>query len=121
MGFEIFLDNLKVTKKSLNDQKPKYETSDFQKSERDFAFIVDKNIEAQDILEIINNIDKGLIKNSNIFDVYEGENIPNDKKSVAINLTIQSSDKTLNDDDLDRINKLVIETVEKKIGAKIRS
>ena len=71
--------------------------------------------------EIINNIDKGLIKNSNIFDVYEGENIPNDKKSVAINLTIQSSDKTLNDDDLDRINKLVIETVEKKIGAKIRS
>src|SRR6056300_1488540 len=121
MGFEIFLDNLKVTKKSLNDQKPKYETSDFQKSERDFAFIVDKNIEAQEILEVINNIDKELIKSSNIFDVYEGENIPNDKKSVAINLTIQSSDKTLNDDDLDRINKLVIETVEKKIGAKIRS
>jgi len=121
MGFEIFLDNLKVTKKSLKEQKPKYETSDFQKSERDFAFIVDKNIEAQEILEVINNIDKELIKSSNIFDVYEGENIPNDKKSVAVNLTIQSSDKTLNDDDLDRINKLVIETVEKKIGAKIRS
>ncbi|MEK9874745.1 MAG: phenylalanine--tRNA ligase subunit beta [Pelagibacteraceae bacterium] len=121
MGFEIFLDNLKVTKKSLKDQKTKYETSDFQKSERDFAFIVDKKIEAQEILEVINNIDKELIKNSNIFDVYEGENIPSDKKSVAINLTIQSSDKTLNDDDLDRINKLVIETVEKKIGAKIRS
>ena len=121
MGFEIFLDNIKVTKKSLKDQKAKYETSDFQKSERDFAFIVDKKIEAQEILEVINNIDKKLIKNSNIFDVYEGENIPSDKKSVAINLTIQSSDKTLNDDDLDRINKLVIETVEKKIGAKIRS
>ena len=121
MGFEIFLDNLKVTKKSLKDQKTKYETSDFQKSERDFAFIVDKKIEAQEILEVINNIDKELIKSSNIFDVYEGENIPSDKKSVAINLTIQSSDKTLNDDDLDRINKLVIETVEKKIGAKIRS
>jgi len=121
MGFEIFLDNLKVTKKSLKDQKPKYETSDFQKSERDFAFIVDKHIEAQEILDVINNIDKELIKRANIFDVYEGENIPNDKKSVAINLTIQSSDKTLNDDDLDRINKLVIETVEKKIGAKIRS
>jgi phenylalanyl-tRNA synthetase beta chain len=117
MGFEIFLDNLKVTKKSLKEQKPKYETSDFQKSERDFAFIVDRNIEAQEILEVINNIDKELIKSSNIFDVYEGENIPNDKKSVAVNLTIQSSDKTLNDDDLDRINKLVIETVEKKIGA----
>jgi phenylalanyl-tRNA synthetase beta chain len=70
---------------------------------------------------IIKNIDKELIKSVNIFDVYEGENIPTDKKSVAINLTIQSSSKTLNDDDLDRINKLVIETVEKKIGAKIRS
>ena len=75
----------------------------------------------QEILEVIKNIDKELIKSVNIFDVYEGENIPTDKKSVAINLTIQSSSKTLNDDDLDRINKLVIETVEKKIGAKIRS
>ena len=121
MGFEIFLDNLKETKKTLKDQKPKYETSDFQKSDRDFAFVVDKNIQAQEILEVIKNIDKELIKSVNIFDVYEGENIPTDKKSVAINLTIQSSSKTLNDDDLDRINKLVIETVEKKIGAKIRS
>ena len=43
VGFEIFLDNLKDTKKTLNDQKPKYEVSDYQKSERDFAFIVDKN------------------------------------------------------------------------------
>ena len=62
MGFEIFLDNLKVTKKTLNDQKPKYETSDYQKSDRDFAFIVDKNIQAQEILEVIHNIDKELIK-----------------------------------------------------------
>jgi len=48
VGFEIFLENLKLTKKTLNDQKTKFYVSDFQKSERDFAFVVDKNTNAQD-------------------------------------------------------------------------
>ena len=42
VGFEIFLDNLKLPKKTLKDQKTKFEVSDYQKSERDFAFVVDK-------------------------------------------------------------------------------
>ena len=50
VGFEIFIDNLKITKKSLNDQKSKFEVSDYQKSERDFAFIVDKNFISQDLI-----------------------------------------------------------------------
>ena len=56
-----------------------------------------------------------------VFDVFEGQNIPEGKKSVAINVTIQSSKKTLNDADLEKINKLIIQTVENKTGAKIRS
>ena len=54
-------------------------------------------------------------------DVYEGENIPDNKKSIALNVTIQSSEKTLNDADLEKVNQLIISTVEKKSGAKIRS
>ena len=50
-----------------------------------------------------------------------GENIPEGQKSIAINVTIQSSEKTLNDDDLEKINQLIISTVELKTGAKIRS
>ena len=67
------------------------------------------------------NIDKELIKNVDIFDVYEGDNIPDNKKSVSINVTIQSMSKTLKESDLEKINKLIIETVEKETGAIIRS
>ena len=121
IGFEIFVDNLKQTKKSLRDQKKIYQVSDFQKSERDFAFIINKNFKSQELIEIISNIDKELIRDVNIFDIYEGENIPNDMKSIALNVTIQSMTKTLNEKDLEKINKLIIDTVENKTGAKIRS
>ena len=67
------------------------------------------------------NIDKNLISNIKVFDVYEGANIPENQKSVAISVTIQSLEKTLTDNDLEKTNNLIIETVENKTGAKIRS
>ena len=121
VGFEIFLDNLKIPKKTLNDQKVKFTVSDYQKSERDFAFIVNKDVTSQDLMNAISSIDQNLIGDTKIFDVYEGENIPENQKSIAISVTIQSSEKTLNDNDLEKINKLIIETIENKTGAKIRS
>ena len=121
VGFEIFLDNLKLSVKTLNDQKNKFNVSDYQKSERDFAFIINKDVNAQDLINAIASVDKNLISNIKVFDVYEGDNIPENQKSIAISVTIQSIEKTLNDNDLESINKLIIETVENKTGAKIRS
>jgi len=121
IGFEIFLEHLNFSKKTLNDQKSKFITSDFQKSERDFAFVVNRDVKAQDLINAISSVDQKLINNIKVFDVYEGENIPDNQKSIAINLRIQSSEKTLKDSDLEKINKLIIETVENKTGAKIRS
>ena len=121
VGFEIFLDNLKLPKKTLNDQKNKFEVSDYQKSERDFAFIVNKEVKAQDLINVISSIDKKLITNIKVFDVYEGENISENQKSIAINVTIQSFEKTLNDNDLENLTNLIINSVENKTGAKIRS
>ena len=121
VGFEIFLDNLKLPAKTLNDQKNKFNVSDYQKSERDFAFIINKDVNAQDLINAIASVDKNLISNIKVFDVYEGDNIPENQKSIAISVTIQSIEKTLNDNDLENINKLIIETVENKTGAKIRS
>ena len=121
VGFEIFLENLKQPKKTLNDQKSKYSVSDFQKSERDFAFIIDKKVDAQDLIKVISNVDKKLIQAVKIFDLYEGDNIPQDKKSIALNVTIQSDEKTLKDKDLEDLNNLIIKSVEEKTGAKIRS
>ena len=121
INFEIYLDRLKDNKLKLKDQKSKFIYSDYQKSERDFAFVVDKNLKAQDLIGIINSVDKDLIKSVKVFDIYEGENIPVNKKSIALNVTIQSSEKTLNEKDLEKINNLIISTVEIKSGAKIRS
>ena len=121
IGFEIFLDNLKLPNKTLNDQKTKFVVSDYQKSERDFAFIVNKDVTSQDLINAVSNVDQNLISNIKIFDVYEGENIPENQKSIAISVSIQSFEKTLNDSDLEKINKLIIENVENKTGAKIRS
>ena len=121
VGFEIFLDNLKLPAKTLNEQKNKFNVSDYQKSERDFAFIINKDVNAQDLINAIASVDQNLISNIRVFDVYEGDNIPENQKSIAISVTIQSQEKTLKEADLDQINKSIIETVENKTGAKIRS
>ncbi len=121
LGFEIFLENLKLPKKPLKDQKTKYLVSDFQKSERDFAFVVDRKVNVQDLVSVISSIDKTLISNIKVFDVYEGDNIPENQKSIALSVTIQSLEKTLTDNDLEKINNLIIETVQNKTGAKIRT
>ena len=72
-------------------------------------------------MKTISNVDKELIKSVKVFDVYEGTNIPEGKKSIALNVIIQSLEKTLTEDDLNKINQLIISTVESKPGAKIRS
>ncbi len=119
--FEIRLDYIKETKQKIKDSKSEYKFSDFQKSERDFAFIINKNFKSQELVNIIKSVDNKLIKSVRVFDVFEGENIPEGKKSIAVNVTIQSEEKTLNENDLDNINKLIISSVESKSGAKIRS
>ena len=62
-----------------------------------------------------------IIQKVTTFDVYEGENIPKGKKSVAINVTLQAFDKTLTENDLDEISKDIIKVVSEKTGATIRS
>jgi len=120
-GFEIFLDNLVKYNSENKKHKPSITFSDYQKSDRDFAFIVKKDFEAQNLLEIISNVDKSLIKNIKIFDVYEGENLPSGMKSIALKVTIQSDFKTLNDKDLSEISNKIISNVEEKANAKLRS
>ena len=120
-GFEIFLENLVEYKNKNKKIKKSYSFSDFQKSQRDFAFLVNKNTKAQDLIDAIKNADHYLIKEIKIFDVYEGENIPSDKKSIALKVTIQSDNKTLNENDLSEISKKIISSVEKTTDAKLRS
>ena len=71
--------------------------------------------------KIIKEIDSSIIQDVTTFDVYQGENISKDKKSVAINVTLQSTNRTLSEKDLDLISKKIIDIVKEKTGATIRS
>ena len=119
-GLEIFLKNIPEPIKKIRQSKKSFQVSDFQKSQRDFAFIIDKIFKIGILEKIIQEIDS-LIQDVTTFDVYEGENIPQDKKSVAVNVTLQSENKTLSEKDLDQISKKIIEVVKEKTGATIRS
>jgi phenylalanyl-tRNA synthetase beta chain len=70
---------------------------------------------------IIKKIDDSIVKKVIIFDVFEGQNIPRGKKSIAINVVLQSQNKTLTESDLDQISQKIINTVKEKTGATIRS
>ena len=120
-GFEIYLHNLPQPNKKARHAKSNYNVSDFQKSERDFAFVIDKSFKIGLLERLIKSIDESIIKKVSTFDVYVGENIPKDKKSVAINVILQALDKTLNEKDLDQVSQKIIETVKEKTGATIRS
>ena len=120
-GFEIFLKNIPEPNKKIRQNKKSFQASDYQKTERDFAFVIDKIFKVGALEKIIKEVDKNLIQKVSTFDVYEGENIPKDKKSVAINVTLQAADKTLTENDLDIISKKIIQIVSEKTGAKIRS
>ena len=120
-GFEIFLKNISEPNKKIRLTKKSFQPSDFQKSERDFAFVIDKIFKIGLLEKIIKEIDTSIIRDVTTFDVFEGGNISKDKKSVAINVTLQSKNKTLNEQDLDQISKKIIEVVKEKTGATIRS
>ena len=121
VGFELDLDKYVKLKEKNKKSKPTYEFSEYQKSERDFAFILDKKIQAQDLINLIKNVDLSLIKDISIFDLYEGDNIPLGKKSLAFRVIIQSDSKTLTENDINTVSNNIIKTVEEKTGSKLRS
>ena len=78
--------------------------------------LINNEMLVRDIIDLDTNI-----RSVNIFDVFEGGNLPQDKKSVAINVSIQADNKTLSDNDLNQISQKIIKEVENKTGGKIRS
>jgi phenylalanyl-tRNA synthetase beta chain len=120
-GLEIFLKNIPQPNKKIRISKENYIASDFQKSKRDFAFVIDKSFKAGELENIIKKLDSNIIKKVTTFDVFEGQNIPEGKKSIAINVVMQATDKTLTEKDLDQVSEKIINTVKEKTGATIRS
>ena len=116
-AFEL---NLNTLPHEFVENKKSFNSKNFQKVERDFAFILDKKIQSQVIIDLINKVENKLISEINIFDVYEGEGIPEEKKSIAVSIVLQPEDRTLKDTEIEIICKNIISNVVEKTGAILR-
>ena len=116
-AFEL---NLNTLPHEFIENKKGFNSKNFQKVERDFAFILDKKIQSQVIIDLINKEESKLICEVNIFDVYEGEGIPEGKKSIAVSIVLQPEDKTLKDAEIEIICKNIISNVVENTGAILR-
>ena len=105
IAFEVILDRIPDAKAKPTRAKPVLELSAFQPVSRDFAFIVDRGVKAGDIVRAAQGVDKKLITDVTVFDVYEGKGIDDGKKSIAIAVTIQPREKTLTDQEIDAVGR----------------
>jgi phenylalanyl-tRNA synthetase beta chain len=119
-GFEIFLDHVPQPKQRGGKARPPLKASSFQPVHRDFAFVVEATVSADQILRAARTVDRNLITDAGVFDVYEGESLGADKKSVAIWLTLQPTEQTLTDEEIDTVAAKVIANVEKQTGGTLR-
>ncbi|WP_425075714.1 phenylalanine--tRNA ligase subunit beta [Psychroserpens sp. S379A] len=87
---------------------------------RDFALLLDENIKFEDIDKIAMQTEKHLLKDVDLFDVYQGKNLPKGKKSYAVSFTIQDEKKTLTDKQIDKIMNKLQANFEKQLGAELR-
>jgi phenylalanyl-tRNA synthetase beta chain len=121
IAFEVILNRIPDAKQRPTRAKPVLELSAFQPVSRDFAFIVDRSVKAGDIVRAAQGVDKKLITDVTVFDVYEGKGIDETKKSVAIAVTIQPREKTLTDQEIDAVAAKVVAEVTKKTGGTLRA
>ncbi len=120
VGFEIFLDALPPVKVRPSKTKPALKASPFQAVVRDFAFLVDKSVTAQAVLRAAKSADKTLIVTASVFDLYEGKGVEEGKKSLAIAVTLQPTERTLTDPEIEAVAAKVVEAVSKATGASLR-
>ncbi|MBQ0823277.1 phenylalanine--tRNA ligase subunit beta [Microvirga terrae] len=121
VGFELNLNALPPPKAKPTKMKPKLSLPDFQPLTRDFAFVVGRNVAAGDIVKAAQGAERQLIVGVDVFDIYEGTGIDPDKKSVAIAVTLQPTEKTLTDVEIEAVSAKIVGEVSKKTGAVLRS
>jgi len=113
--------NWDVLMKETNKQKVQFsEISRLPAVSRDLALLIDKEITFAQIEQISNQSEKKLLKAVTLFDVYEGKNLPEGKKSYAVNFLLQDEEKTLNDKQIDAVMQKIRLNLEKELGAQLR-
>jgi phenylalanyl-tRNA synthetase beta chain len=117
-GFEVFLDA--VPEPRAARAKPPLKLSVFQPIERDFAFVVDRELPAEILLRAARGVDRKLVAEIRLFDVYEGAGLADGKKSLAITAVLQPQEQTLTEAQIEGFSERLIAQVEKATGGQLR-
>lgn len=119
-GFEVFLDAIPEGKRKPTRSKGALTLSPYQAVRRDFAFVVDTNVEAAILVRAAKGADKKLISSVNVFDLFEGPSLGEGKKSLAIEVTLQPTERTLTEEDFETLSAKIIANVAKSTGGELR-
>jgi phenylalanyl-tRNA synthetase beta chain len=120
VAFEVILDNIPAPKARPTRARPLLELSPFQPVERDFAFVVETKVKAAEIVRAAQNVDKKLVSEVRLFDVYTGSNLPADRKSLAITVVLQPEEATLTEAAIEGFSQKLVAQVEKATGGTLR-
>ncbi len=119
-AFELYLDALPDPKAKATRAKPALTLSDLMPLTRDFAFLVPADTDADALLRAARGADKGLIEEVTLFDIYQGQGVPEGQKSIAIEVTLQPRERTLTEDDIEAVSARIVAQVQKATGATLR-
>jgi phenylalanyl-tRNA synthetase beta chain len=118
-GFELYLDALPAAR-SKGAGRLALEASDLQPVRRDFAFLLDQNVPAGEVVRAASSADRALISDVGVFDVFAGPGVPQGKKSLAIEVTLQPREKTLTDAEIEAVAAKIVVAVTKATGGELR-
>ena len=121
VGFEVYLDALPPSKERKGSTRPVLKLSSFQPLSRDFAFVVDAGVAAETLVRAAFGADKALIVDAFVFDVFAGAGLPAGKKSVAINVALQPTERTLTDAEIESVAAKIVAEVGRATGATLRA
>ena len=120
-GFEIWLEAMPEPKRKAIKTRAALALSPFMPLRRDFAFVVGAGVAAADLVRAVQGADKALIDRVWVFDVYAGAGVPEGAKSLALEVTIQPTDHTLTELEIEALSSRIIAAAEKAVGAKLRA
>jgi phenylalanyl-tRNA synthetase beta chain len=121
VAFEVILERIPEPKAKATRAKPVLELSPFQPVERDFAFVVERNVKSTDVVRAAAGVDRKLITGVSVFDVYEGTGIAPGKKSIAIAVTLQPRERTMTDAEIEALAAKIVAEVGKRTGGALRA
>ena len=117
--FEVFLDQIPAPRRK-GTAKGALSASGLQPVQRDFAFIVDKAVDAASVIRAAEGAEKSLISRVSVFDVFEGQGVPQGKKSLALEITLTPLDRTLTEAEIEAVSAKVVALVKKTTGGELR-